>query len=282
VKKGNQTVKFNIYGRFQVEVRRENAAWTVYRADPGKRTVLDDVVMPADLAADEIATYLDDIFHEFARPGEAVEPVPEKPSRLLFLPGALGRTEFWHPAARLLAYPAQQLHLTWPGFSGIPPDPTIRKLDDLAARVVASIDRPTALVAQSMGGVVAMLAALRRPELVTHLVLSVTSGGMRMDDIDAEDWRPAVRAANPGLPDWFIGYQEDLTPRLAALRIPTLLLWGDADPISPVKAGQRLATVLPQATLHVIPGGGHDVACAFAADVAPLIDRHLSGTLSDG
>jgi pimeloyl-ACP methyl ester carboxylesterase len=82
----------------------------------------------------------------------------------------------------------------------------------------------------------------------------------------------------PGLPDWFTSYREDLTSSLSALRIPTLLLWGDADPISPVKVGRRLAAVLPQAELHVIPGGDHDVACTFAGRVAPLIDRHLSGT----
>jgi pimeloyl-ACP methyl ester carboxylesterase len=209
---------------------------------------------------------------------ETGEPIPEKPSRLIFLPGALGRTDVWQPAARLLSYPAQKLHVTWPGFSGMPSDPTIRKLDDLATRVLADIDQPTALIAQSMGGVVAMLAALRKPELVTHLVLSVTSGGMRMEDFDAQDWRPEVQAQNPGLPDWFISHREDLTPRLSTLDIPTLLLWGDADPISPVKAGQRLAAVLPRAELHVVPGGGHDVACAFAGQVAPLIDRHLSGT----
>jgi pimeloyl-ACP methyl ester carboxylesterase len=51
---------------------------------------------------------------------------------------------------------------------------------------------------------------------------------------------------------------------------------GDEDPISPVEAGRRLASVLPRAELHVIPGGGHDVAAAFASQVAPLIDRHLA------
>jgi poly(3-hydroxyoctanoate) depolymerase len=204
--------------------------------------------------------------------GEAMQT----PSRLLFLPGALGRTEFWRPAADLLTSPAQQVHITWPGFGGIPPDPAIRNIDDLATRVLEQIDQPSALIAQSMGGVVAMLAALRKPELVTHLVLSVTSGGMRMADLDALDWRPAVQAENPGLPDWFLNYREDLTPALSALRIPTLLVWGGADPISPVKAGERLAAVLPLAELHVIPGGGHDVACAFASQVAPLIDRHLA------
>jgi pimeloyl-ACP methyl ester carboxylesterase len=236
---------------------------------------LKDIVVPPDLGAHDIATYLDDIFHEYGGLGDTVEPMPEKPSRLLFLPGALGRTEFWQPAADLLAYPAQKVHVSWPGFNGVPRDPDIRKLDDLATRLLARIDRPSALIAQSMGGVVAMLAALRQPELVTHLVLSATSGGMRMDAFDAQDWRPAVRAANPGLPDWFLSHQEDLTPRLAALRIPTLLLWGDADPISPVKAGERLASVLPCAELHVIPGGEHDLACSHASVVAPLIDRHL-------
>lgn len=200
----------------------------------------------------------------------------QKPSKLFFLPGALGRTEFWQPAADLLTHPAAKIHVTWPGFSGIARDASIRGIDDLVSRIVADIDQPSALIAQSMGGVVAMLAALQKPELVTHLVLSVTSGGMGSATLDAEDWRPGIRAAHPGLPDWFTSYHEDLTPRLSALRIPTLLLWGDADPISPVKVGQRLASVLPQAELHVFRGGDHSVACTYAGLVAPLIDRHLS------
>jgi pimeloyl-ACP methyl ester carboxylesterase len=200
----------------------------------------------------------------------------QKPSKLFFLPGASGRTEFWRPASDLLNYPAQKVHVTWPGFSGVPQDPSIRGIDDLVSRILADINQPSALIAQSMGGVVAILAALQKPELVTHLVLSVTSGGMGSAMFDAEDWRPGIRATHPELPDWFTSYQEDLTPSLSALRIPTLLLWGDADPISPVKVGRRLASLLPQAELHVFPGGDHDVACTFASLVAPLIDRHLS------
>lgn len=199
----------------------------------------------------------------------------QKPSKLFFLPGALGRTEFWHPAASLLACPAPKVHVTWPGFSGVPADPAIRGLDDLASRLLADIDQPSALIAQSMGGVVAMLAALRKPELITHLVLSVTSGGMDLSEFDGEDWRPTTRAAHPGLPDWFTSYREDLTSSLRELSIPTLLLWGDADPISPVKVGERLASLLPQAELQVIPGGDHSLGCTRASLVAPLIDRHL-------
>lgn len=198
------------------------------------------------------------------------------PAKLLFLPGASGNTQFWLPVAQRLAHPAEKVHVGWPGFGSTPMDPNIQGLDDLAARVVADIQTPTALIAQSMGGVIAVLAALEKPQLITHLVLTVTSGGMDMADFGAEDWRPTLFAANPSLPRWFAAYHQDLTPKLATLGIPTLLLWGDADPISPVAMGQRLAALLPCAQLHVLPGGDHNLGNTFACDIAPLIDKHLS------
>jgi hypothetical protein len=70
-------MKFNIYGRFQLEVRRENDAWIVYRAELGKRTRLHDVIVPPELTAQEIATYLDDVFHEYAGIGQTVEQLAD-------------------------------------------------------------------------------------------------------------------------------------------------------------------------------------------------------------
>lgn len=70
-------MKFNIYGRFEVDVRREDNSWVVYRSGFGKRTLLNDVVVPSDLPSDELATYLDDIFHEYAKFGQNVELVPD-------------------------------------------------------------------------------------------------------------------------------------------------------------------------------------------------------------
>jgi pimeloyl-ACP methyl ester carboxylesterase len=43
-----------------------------------------------------------------------------------------------------------------------------------------------------------------------------------------------------------------------------------------VAVGRRLASLLPQAHLVVLPGGTHDLAMERAAEVAPLIDRHLA------
>jgi pimeloyl-ACP methyl ester carboxylesterase len=47
--------------------------------------------------------------------------------------------------------------------------------------------------------------------------------------------------------------------RLAALRIPTLVVHGDADILVPVENGRLVAAAIPGARLLEIPGMGHDV-----------------------
>lgn len=68
-------MRFDIYGRFQIEVRRENDAWEAYHVEPGKRAKVADLVIPATLQAGEIATYLDDVYHEMAGLGQNVIPI---------------------------------------------------------------------------------------------------------------------------------------------------------------------------------------------------------------
>ncbi len=154
-------------------------------------------------------------------------------------------------------------------------------MDDLVARVVADIDRPTALIAQSMGGTIAIRAALEKSNLVTHLILATTSGGIDISDLGAQDWRDVFHATNPTFPRWFADYKEDLTEQLKKIDIPVLLLWGDADPISPVAVGQRLASLLSRPELHVIQGGDHDLANTFANVVAPLIEKFITGHIAE-
>ncbi|MFY8149291.1 MAG: alpha/beta fold hydrolase [Prochlorococcaceae cyanobacterium] len=204
------------------------------------------------------------------------------PSRLLFLPGASGDTTLWRPVAEALHHPGERLHLGWPGFGGMPPEPAVQSFDDLLCLVLRCLDRPTAVLAQSMGGVLALRAALLRPHPITHLVLAVTSGGLPMAECGAEDWRTAFRKSHPALPDWFATANEDLSDQLPSVGIPTVLLWGDADPISPVAVGQRLASLLPAARLEVFPGATHDLVRERAAGIAPLVDQHLAARDSWG
>lgn len=201
--------------------------------------------------------------------------MPQAPQQLLFLPGASGNRQFWQPLAAQLSHPARQVHLGWPGFGDTPARADVQGMDDLVDLVLQHIDQPTALVAQSMGGIIAVRAALARPQLITHLVLSVTSGGVDMSDLGASNWRKDYTAAYPQLPRWFVDDRSNLGPRLGELPMPVLLLWGDCDPISPVAVGQRLARLLPQALLRIVPGADHDLGLTHATQAAQWLDQHL-------
>jgi pimeloyl-ACP methyl ester carboxylesterase len=194
---------------------------------------------------------------------------------LMFLPGASGDTQFWRPLAARLESQANQRFVGWPGFGGVPPDRNVQGLADLAAGVASEISGPVNVFAQSMGGVVAMLVALEKPSLVKRLVLTVTSGGVDLSRFGALDWRAEFRQRNPALPAWFENERWDLAPRLKELHVPTLLLWGDADPISPVGVGRTLAELLPNAELVVLPGGTHDLARERVDDILPHVEKHL-------
>lgn len=69
-------MKFDVYGRFRLEVQRENDAWAVYRIELGRRVKANDLIIPNGLEASEIAIFLDDMFHELSGPGQRVRLLP--------------------------------------------------------------------------------------------------------------------------------------------------------------------------------------------------------------
>ena len=68
-------LKLDVYGRFQLEVLRENNSWAVYRIGLGTRSRDTGVIIPSSLAPEEVATYLDDLFHELSGPGQTIRVV---------------------------------------------------------------------------------------------------------------------------------------------------------------------------------------------------------------
>jgi pimeloyl-ACP methyl ester carboxylesterase len=195
-----------------------------------------------------------------------------RPDQVVYLPGIRGEAAFWEPVATRVAAVAPSDVLRYPWASGSGPIGDAASFDELAGAVAARIDRPTALVAQSLGGIVAVRAAAQRVELVTHLVLVATSGGVRTDDLGVVDWKSPFFEAYPHVPRW-VGAPLDFASQLSQLTMPTLLLWGDADPISPLAIGERLLSLLPSARLEVMAGGEHDLAVA-AAIAAHLRNEH--------
>jgi pimeloyl-ACP methyl ester carboxylesterase len=195
--------------------------------------------------------------------------------KILFLPGAGGSPEFWQPVAKLLPAEWDKAFFGWPGLGDQPHDPDITSIDDLVGLVDVTINGPVDLVAQSMGGVIAARIALKRPTAVRRLVLAVTSAGVNMAQFGASDWRADYREQFPRAASWITQHSAAADLPVERIETPTLLIWGDADPISPIAVGRHLEHRMRNARLHVVPGGGHSLAFDKAETVAALIAQHL-------
>jgi pimeloyl-ACP methyl ester carboxylesterase len=195
--------------------------------------------------------------------------------RLLFLPGASGVARFWQPVIDRLVLGVEQVAFDYPGYGGNPPDPKLSSLADLTDWIDSYIDRPVDIMAQSMGGVIGMTLALRHTDLVRHLVLTGTSGGVPMGQFKAEEWREAYRRESPGNPSWFSDDRTDLSKRVANLPIPTLLVFGRRDGVAPLAIGQYLERLIPDARLVIIETDSHFFVRDMPDVVAPLIKEYL-------
>lgn len=197
--------------------------------------------------------------------------------RVLFLPGAGGDPAFWRPAGDRLPSAWDKVYLRWPGLGNQPPSSAVNGFDDLVRLVEERLgESPVDLVAQSMGGVVALSVALKHPSAVRRLVLAATSGGIDVAAHGVANWRPEYRQLFPRSARWIEEVRVDLTSRLKDVLQPTLLLWGDADPISPASIGRALSGLLPIATLKIVPDGDHSFANEKPESVADAIQAHLA------
>jgi pimeloyl-ACP methyl ester carboxylesterase len=106
--------------------------------------------------------------------------------------------------------------------------------------------------------------------------LVVTSGGVDMAGLGAADWRADYRRSFPRAAEWITEARSSSGLPVENIAAPTLLIWGDADAISPVAVGRHLKSRLANAQLHIVPGGGHDLAQKQPELVASLIAKHLT------
>jgi pimeloyl-ACP methyl ester carboxylesterase len=197
-------------------------------------------------------------------------------TKVLFLPGSGASPDFWKPVGTLLPADWPKHYFGWPGLGDQPHEPAIKGIDDLVRMVAAEMDGPVDLVAQSMGGVIAARLAIEQPQKVRRLVLTVTSGGVDMTGLGASDWRTGYRRSFPNAAAWITEPRTAASQPVEEISAPTLLIWGDRDPISPLAVGRHLESRIPDARLHIVAGGDHDLAQTHAAELAPLIARHLA------
>lgn len=101
-------------------------------------------------------------------------------SSVVLVHGLGGAASNWAELAPLLARRHRVLVPDLPGHGGSSPLPAVSGLEPYADRVAALAEReemaPFALVGHSLGAVVALRLALRRPELVSGIVLAGAAG----------------------------------------------------------------------------------------------------------
>jgi 3-oxoadipate enol-lactonase len=196
------------------------------------------------------------------------------------------------------------------GLSDLSDTVSIASLADDAAALIDDAGGPAIVVGLSIGGQIVQQLACARPDLVRAMVLSNTAARLGT----ADSWQARIDAVATGgiapiadavLDRWFAqpfrhspacapwramltrtpaaGYiaacralaASDLTAQTATLRLPTLVIAGQADGASPPDLVAATAALIPGAAFHVLPGAGHlppvETPAAFAALLSPFL-----------
>jgi pimeloyl-ACP methyl ester carboxylesterase len=172
---------------------------------------------------------------------------------------------------------------------------TLEAMTDRVRDLVHDIGGPVILVGHSMGGEIALGAALAEPERIIALVLIAPAGfevglagiadsitsrraaiisiweaarssilplhdpdwlGEPRDRIDYDpSFDPAYRASTSAILENFDF--EGIGARVAALKRPVLLIWGSADPVVPLRVADQVRALLPCSRLEVLERAFH-------------------------
>lgn len=205
-----------------------------------------------------------------------------------------------------------------PGHGGAPADPSVStaELADRLLRTLdeAGVER-FGYAGCDFGGAIGTHLALRAPQRVVSLAL--VSSAARFGTPDAwrqlgllvrangldqlalsvpERWfAPAFRAAQAAIVDWSVQMARAVHPEcysaacealathdvhtgLGLITVPTLVLVGAEDQVTPPADARALVAGIPDARLAVVPGAAHLVPVEQPAAVSELLVRHFEAT----
>ncbi|HSH44502.1 MAG TPA: alpha/beta hydrolase [Longimicrobiales bacterium] len=179
--------------------------------------------------------------------------------------------------------------------------PSIPEMAELMARWLDALelDRPD-FVGHSMGAQVGIHLAARWPDRLRRLVLVSAAGvprslsPMKLASFGTEllwprawgrlGFLPTIAAdalrAGPRTLGRALGHilRDDVRPLLDRIKVPTLLLWGAHDPLTPVSDGRQMRDRIPDARLVVLENAAHNPM----ADRPGAFNRELLEFLHDG
>ena len=183
-----------------------------------------------------------------------------------------------------------------PGFGLSEGPPAALDIAGLAEVVVAWMDEvglgQVALAGNSMGCQVAVEAAARHPQRVSHVVLEGPTMDADARSVPRQLWRVTIDAflEPPSLiplqvTDWLgtgprrlVGtvrhaFAHRVEDRLPSVSCPALVVRGGRDPIVPQRWAERVTAGLPRGELHVVPAGSHAMPYSGPAVLAALIEE---------
>jgi pimeloyl-ACP methyl ester carboxylesterase len=201
--------------------------------------------------------------------------------------GLAGSADWWRRIADELSRD-REVHLV-----ELPKLPIDEAADWLVGRIG---DQPAAIVGHSLGGMLALLAAARAPERVVRVVAIAPAGVFEttrrrshvvpllraLVRIPARDLpmiaRDALRSGPFRL--WHTSTEllaSDVRPELGSIRAPTLVVWGERDPLLPPTLGEVFVTEIPDCRLALIPRAAHvpmlDQPEALTAELRRFLDE---------
>jgi pimeloyl-ACP methyl ester carboxylesterase len=209
---------------------------------------------------------------------------------VLLLHGLLGDMYHWEASLEGLAPECRPMALTLPIFAPALEAPSIPALGRHVTRFLDALGiARVVLGGNSLGGHVALHVALAHPERVAGLILTGSSGLFERGIAGRAPHRPSsacVRArmeeafydTSVVTPAWVEAVRRLVTDRDTALRVlrfakaakrdnvegrlgeihvPTLIVWGQEDRITPLDAGQRFHTLIADSQFWVLTRCGH-------------------------
>jgi 3-oxoadipate enol-lactonase len=236
---------------------------------------------------------------------------------LVFVHGFTTTSEFWKEQAEEFSKAYRVIRINLPGHGASPaPTSRSYCLEDFVEDVnrvfrELSIEKAI-LVGLSMGGIVAQKFALKYRDLVKALVLvDTTSHGIGPDAtadafLAAADKRGLKKAvqdlsdisfsssASPALLEWarreviqtpeFVARaavrslnDADTRGSLSQIKVPTLVIAGEEDRVTPPQESEILAKGISDSTLSLIPGAGHFSMLENPVAFNRILRRFLDG-----
>jgi pimeloyl-ACP methyl ester carboxylesterase len=240
---------------------------------------------------------------------------PENGRPVVLVHGLGGRAEDWEKLAPYLRKAGYRVYLPdLPGFGqSEKPANFSYSVTDQAKVVVGFFDavglKQADLGGWSMGGWIVQLVAAKNPDRVSRLMLFDSAGLYVKPEWDTKLFTPISPAEvekldkllmphPPHLPDFvsrdilrvsrehawimhrsldtMLQGRETTDALLPQLKMRVLIVWGEADQITPLSEGEKMHRLIPQSQMDVVAGCGHLAPNECATAIGPEVVRFLS------